>query len=389
MVDKLKILSKTTRNGKSKFKRMFKDNTFDSEVKHEVYNEVNGERTLVFSQTIKPGAIPPSNEPPHVSAGDDMFAKPDTVVILDGTVTDNDSNAVVVKWIQKKGPAIEPVRDENDVTIARITTLPLLQDQPSYELVYTFEAVDEEGNEAKADAKITVNAEGKPPVEEPEEPGQGNLDANGILWLVANGKQSLVEQSRDEETDDRWSGNVKGLGLGWEATMIAKSIGIGKDGHFAMKMNGGNHSGTGASKQRWYDLGLRVDGEIQTQWEGPHPKNHTFDAKEKQLIDKISKGLEGNMIGLKWSCIKVNGQQDGSPKNGGVRVRMWVDEDPLDANGKPKNNWKLALDVIDGVDMQIIDPQTFSAPDELDMEVRRSDTKEHEVYAGGLHVRAL
>lgn len=387
MVNKLKILAKTVRNGKTKWKRIFKDNTFDEDVITEVYNEINGERALVFSQTVKPVPIPPSNEPPHVSAGDDMIAKPNTVVILDGTVTDNDSSAVTVNWIQKSGPKIDPVRDENDVTIARITTPPLEQGQTSIELVYAFEAVDEEGNKSKDEAKITVT-EGVIPT---PEPGEGEIDSLGIKWLVAKGEiHNGLEQTRDQADDDRWSHNIKGLGLGYEQTMIAKSIDVGEDGHFASKLLGGNHSGTGTSKNRWYDLGIRKNGDTQLQWEGPHPKNHTFKLPNgKLLITNIGVDLEGNWIGLKWCCEKVNGQQDGSPANGGVRVRMWVDRNPLSQDGKPNNNWELVCDFIDGVDLEVIDPQDYSAPDELDCEVRRSNTKTHEVYGNGLHVRAL
>jgi hypothetical protein len=210
----------------------------------------------------------------------------------------------------------------------------------------------------------------------------------GIKWLVAKGAISMIKQSRDKPTDDRWSGNVKGLVMGYEQTRSAKSIGTSGDAHFASKLMGGNHSGGNASSQRWYDLGIRQDGTIQLQWEGPHPKNHSFTLPEsKQFIKKLSKALEGNWIGLKWCCQKL--KTDGSPSNGGIRCRMWIDEDPIGQDGKPKNNWKLAFDFIDGVDVKVINPQDYQSPDECDIEVRRSDTKSHEVYGNGLFVRAL
>ncbi|HET6717116.1 MAG TPA: metallophosphoesterase [Nitrososphaeraceae archaeon] len=212
----------------------------------------------------------------------------------------------------------------------------------------------------------------------------GELDQMGIKWLVAKGKQSLIEQTRDEADDDRWSGNVTGLRNGFEATMIAKSIGVSADGHFAMKQFSGNHSGSGTEKNAWYDTGVRSNGEIQLQYEQPHPKNHDFSLPDSQLfIKNIGKPLDGNTIGLKWSCVTV--KPDGSPENGGVRCRMWVDTDPLDTNGKPKNNWKLVYDFVDTG--QVIKGHT--PPDEQDCEIRRSGHKSHEVYGGGLHVRAL
>ena len=223
----------------------------------------------------------------------------------------------------------------------------------------------------------------------PQPGGDWVLDSNGVGWSPdTTGETVGIEMSRDEATDDRWSGNVTGLRNGFEATFIGKSMETSGDAHFAMKQFGGNHSGSGASSQRWYDNGLRQDGTVQLQWEGPHPSNHDYELPDtKQPIKKISKGLEGNWIGLKWRCETVT--PNGSPANGGVRVRMWVDEDPLDATtNKPKNGWKPVLDFIDGVDVQVINPQDYEAPDEQDCEVRRSDTGKHEIYSNGQIVEA-
>ena len=225
----------------------------------------------------------------------------------------------------------------------------------------------------------------------------GEIDEHGIKWLVAkvSSKKTIVPMSRDEATDDRWSGNVTGLRNGFEAVFIGKSIGTNSSSHFAMKQFSGNHSGSGSEKNAWYDTGLRVDGEVQLQTEYPHPNNHDFSLPDANwFIKKISKGLEGNWIGLKWCVVtmKPNGtRQDG------IRLRMWVDEDPLDANNKPKNNWKLVYDFIDTGQVIPADKQLV---DEQDCEVRRSDTNSHEIYgdgkvyeakkgAPGLHVRPV
>ena len=214
------------------------------------------------------------------------------------------------------------------------------------------------------------------------DPGTGEIDPNGLKWLVGKGKQTVIAQSRDEATDDRWSGNVTGLMNGFEATFIGKSIGTSGDAHFAMKQFSGNHSGSGADKNAWYDTGLRQDGTIQLQTEFPHPSNHDFELSDsEQFIKKISKNLEGNWLGLKWCVMLV---KPGGTRKDGIRCRMWVDEDPLDVNGKPKNGWKLVYDFIDTGQVIPADKQLV---DEQDMEVRRSDTKNHEVFQGGLHVR--
>ena len=131
------------------------------------------------------------------------------------------------------------------------------------------------------------------------------VDSNGIPWFCATGQQDVISQSRDESADDRWSGNVTGVGRGYETTMIAKGTGTNSSSHFASKLFGGNHSGSGASSQRWYDLGVRVNGEVQLQWEGPHPNNHDFSLPASKLhISNIGVTLEGNWIGLKWLVYK-------------------------------------------------------------------------------------
>jgi hypothetical protein len=210
----------------------------------------------------------------------------------------------------------------------------------------------------------------------------------GIGWFVGRGEIVTIKQSRDEADDDRWSENVDGCEAGFEATMIAKSTGVASDGHFAMKQGGSNHSGGGADKERWLDTGIRSNGEIQLQWEGPHPKNHDFDVPILIEGGKIGKELEGNWIGLKWAQTILKGK-GGSPADGGVRWQMWVNTD-IDSSGKPDNSkWRPVYDFVDGKDAKVIQPQDFVMKGSMDAEVRRSGTKSHEVYGGGLHVRPL
>lgn len=244
-------------------------------------------------------------------------------------------------------------------------------------------------------ANETVDIEGYCKASTPPPPPPPDMiDEFGQQWFHANGDQFLIKQSRDETTDDRWSGNVDGVARGYESMMIAKSIGTagGGEAHFASKLFGGNHSGSGASSQRWYDLGVRDTGEIQLEWEGPHPNNHSFTLPDRcWFIKRLPKGsIENRFIGLKWFVYKLAGPQ-GSPENGGVLVKMWINDDPIDAaTNKVKNeNWQLALSFIDGIDVEVIDPQSFSAPDECDIEIRRSDTREHVVWGGGQHIRRL
>lgn len=218
----------------------------------------------------------------------------------------------------------------------------------------------------------------------------GKIDEIGIEWLVASGEIAKIEMSRNDPTDDRWSGNVSGIADGFEATMIAKSIDIERDeGHFNMKHGGGNHKGEGSQNWRWYDTGLRDNGDVQLQREEPHNDNFDFNLPEsKQFIKNIGKDLEGNWIGLKW-CLQ-NLKKGGSISDGGIRCRMWVDKDSLDQNNKPKNNWDLVYDFVDGEndgDEKVMKKRNYKMPDTMDMEVRRSDTKKHEIYSEGRIVK--
>ena len=101
-----------------------------------------------------------------------------------------------------------------------------------------------------------------------------------------------------------------------------------------------------------------------------HPNNHTFTLPaNKQPISNIGIGLENNWIGLKWLVYKKLAT-GGSPANGGVRCLMWVNTS-IAADGKPNNSaWRLCLDFIDGIDVEVIDPQTYEAPDECDLEIQ-------------------
>jgi predicted phosphodiesterase len=219
----------------------------------------------------------------------------------------------------------------------------------------------------------------------------GVLDSRGIRWYYATGQQGLISQSRDEATDDRWSGNVSAIGqYGYETTMIMQNFqGTNSSSHFAMKHGGPNHSGDcdhteGGSCCCWYDTGIRVNGDVQLQIERPHPNNDDFSLpSSQQFIQNIGKGMEGNSIGLKWVWHPVT--PGGSADNGGIRLMMWVDTDPVGTDGKPKNNWRLVYDFVDTG--QVLGD--YPPPDEHDFEIRNSDTDSRTVFGGGFHWRKI
>ena len=320
----------------------------------------------VIKQCSWDGTTPPEPDPTK-----EVDAEAEALIITKVGQT------VVLNGSKSKGPIIKAEWMREDNSGIPIILEPSMQNWSSKfvatkemvnkDIKYRLRVFDAKGNhnDDVTGTKVVVNDEIIP---DPDPTGE--IDEHGIKWLVAkvSSPKTIVEMSRDEAADDRWSGNITGLRNGFEATFIGKSTGTNDSSHFAMKQFSGNHSGSGAEKNAWYDTGLRIDGEVQLQTEYPHPNNHDFSLPDANwFIKKISKGLEGNWIGLKWCVVtmKPNGtRQDG------IRLRMWVDEDPLDANNKPKNNWQLVYDFIDTgqvipADKQLVDEQDCEVPKEV------------------------
>ena len=215
----------------------------------------------------------------------------------------------------------------------------------------------------------------------------GTLDSNGIRWYMATGQQGVISQSRDTDADDRWSGNVTGATeYGFEATMYMEFNDVASGGHWAMKMWGGNHCGDCQYEEDgacccWYDLGIRSNGDVQQEIERPHPSNDGF--TKGQLMDNIGTGMDGNTIGLKWLIYPLI--PGGNADEGGLKIKMWVDTAGYSSTGKPQNQWKLVMDLVDTGDIL----GDYVAPDEIEFECRNSDTGDQQDYAGGLHWRKI
>ena len=134
----------------------------------------------------------------------------------------------------------------------------------------------------------------------------------------------------------------------------------------------------------WYDTGIRANGDIQTQIERPHPSNSDWSCPECTMSN-IGKGMDGNSIGLKWLVYPL--QAGGNVDVGGMKLKMWVDTDPLNAQNRPNNNWVLVYDITDNPTRDIL--ADYDAPDEQEIELRVSDTDTADFYGGGVHVRRL
>ena len=220
--------------------------------------------------------------------------------------------------------------------------------------------------------------------------GVGTIDSNGIQWIFATGQQGVIPKTRNNNNDHRWSGNVSNILGGYEVTAIVLHDGVSSGGHMALKHWGPNHSGSCGNEEDgscccWYDCGIRENGDVQTQIERPHPHNEDWDCDEC-TTDNIGIAMGDGYIGLKW-CVYPLLYPGGNADNGGLRLLMWADIDPLDADGRPNNNWTLIYDIIDNAQRDIL--TDYDVPDEHDVEMRISDTDDETVYGGGLHWRKL
>lgn len=218
--------------------------------------------------------------------------------------------------------------------------------------------------------------------------GAGGIDEFGIQWMAATGSQDVVDQSRNDPDDFRWSQNFSNIENGYEATLYFTFTSVASGGHIAAKLWGPNHTSPCGYEESgdcccWYDYGIRENGDIQLQTERPHPSNHNHSVPSSmQFMDNIGVSMDNRTIGLKWLIYPI--QIDGDVENGGMKIKMWVDTAGF-SGGKPQNVWRLALDITDTG--QILGDMPALSTQEV--EIRNSDTDDTTDYGGGVHVRYL
>ena len=180
------------------------------------------------------------------------------------------------------------------------------------------------------------------------------LDSDGIAWLEGDGEIIKVPNSRNDEDkqDYRWSHDTELAGIGYETTYFVKVSGMTSNGHTAMKLGGGNHSGDcGGNEDQmedgscccWYDIGIRANGDIQTQIERPHPDNTDVDCDDCTMSN-IGMSMNNHWIGLKH--IVYPEVPNGDVDHGGIRIKFYISTDAI-VNGVPTNQWELVFNTLD------------------------------------------
>lgn len=190
------------------------------------------------------------------------------------------------------------------------------------------------------------------PEPEPEPPVEptSDIDENGIKMLhKTTGKFVQVTEGKDHRNGQRYSKNHQFLNY-----MLIGYFKLGK-GQDVMehKTDGVNHGGCneagGAGKKFplsdccWVEVNISLTnrkgykaGQFYISSEHPHPVN--YDAPKEGMGKKIFKINPEQWIGYS-ACA----WQEGEFRH----LQGWVDTDPFDESGKPKNNWELGIDLID------------------------------------------
>lgn len=156
----------------------------------------------------------------------------------------------------------------------------------------------------------------------------GEIDANGMKLLhKITGKTVDMEKGSDHRNGQRYNCNHKFLNY-----MVQGYFKLGKGQEkIEHKTDGPNHGGcTKLPICMWYELGYEIaTGRSELQYEAPHPENHDIpdSALDLQIEVKVKpESWIGYMIAI-WDSAE------------GRRMEQWIDPDPFDTAGKPKNGW--------------------------------------------------
>ena len=219
------------------------------------------------------------------------------------------------------------------------------------------------------------------------------IDSDGIAWLEATGEIIKVANSRNDEDkqDYRWSHDMELAGVGYETTWFVKVQNMTSNGHTAMKLGGPNHSGDCGGHPElkegnecccWYDIGIRANGDIQTQTERPHPDNQDVDCDDCTMSN-IGMSMNNHWIGLK--CIVYPENENGSVTNGGIRIKFYISTDAI-VDGVPTNQWNLVFNTLDTG--QWMDDYEWPAYQELEMRLSNIESlNDLELYKDRVFIR--
>jgi predicted phosphodiesterase len=160
--------------------------------------------------------------------------------------------------------------------------------------------------------------------------GERDLDTGVLMLHKITGNKIPMQKGSDHENGQRYNVNHK-----FENYMMIGYFKTGKGQEvIEMKTDGPNHGGCKKlPKCCWLEPDLDIaDCKASLGAEFPHPTNHNDRPAPSAKTLNIS-------LAEKWIGFSVSAYwtQDGSNK--WRTVEMWVDPDPFDAKGQPKDGW--------------------------------------------------
>jgi hypothetical protein len=191
------------------------------------------------------------------------------------------------------------------------------------------------------------------------------------MLFKPTGKKVAMEEGSDHENGKRYNVNHE-----FENYIMQGYFKLGKGQQkINMKGDGPNHGGCdeiGKFQCLWYEMDINLSsGKFELQYEMPHPDNHDVPDSKCEHVETVGALQEGQWIG--WATAYYWGA------DGFRHMKGYVDKDPFDAQGKPRNMWLEGLHAIEKG--QIVDGITI--PRDMQAAIKHEAGLEAEIRMHG------
>ena len=303
----------------------------------------DGDGTSRAFITIVVTAGPPPNQPPIVSAGNDLTVKENILVVIDGSANDLDGTIRTIDWFQNSGPMVSITQDEIDRSNFSFTTPPVPTGQTNYQLEFMIRAIDDQGARAEDIVRVTVSKDGTQPPPDPvtliyDSNRDGHWN-NGVKRTITDFEGDISPCGKGLETaasgDPKFE--VQGDGEAWLVCKEGHGRGYTKACNFnsslemdfnidsssvdnlSLKLRSRHQEG-GACSNRFGGFGTAISlNDVDLKTESCH-NNHE---------NSITRSLSRKLALKTW--YKVKYECKNTPDNQDVQFTTWIDYN--DGNG--------------------------------------------------------
>jgi hypothetical protein len=169
-----------------------------------------------------------------------------------------------------------------------------------------------------------------PPGQPTPPPSQGQIFESGVRMFYPKKASANFSFSSGNTDRAQWVANLPHCFVNLEVTGYLKIDDVNETSEeVSIKLRGGRHSDDDPSEGSCYIIGIGYDGSVNSQYEEPHPSNHSM-----SFTTVTSRPLGSNIVG-KWFGIKAIVKKEGSRD----KIECWIDIGGLNASGQPANNW--------------------------------------------------